>query len=206
MSRYLFPKLTLAFFFAAATIPVFSQVAPAAQEGGLPLVVGVGISDYDLDWGHGRRMIGISAWADWQLEHLPGQMRNLSIEAEGHAIDYDRPPGVPTTMRQDTGLGGLSYTWRHYRNLRPYVKFLGGIGSIDFGEIPPPNPLYTHDTFPVLAPGGGVEYRFWRQLWVRGEYEYQFWHDPFGHTTDLTPSGFTIGASYHFRRTYPSSR
>ncbi|MGA3049931.1 MAG: outer membrane beta-barrel protein [Terracidiphilus sp.] len=205
MSRYLFPKLTLAFFFVAATIPVFSQVAPAAEEGGLPLVVGVGISDYDLDWGYGSRMIGISAWADWQLEHLPGQLRNLSIEAEGHAIDYDRPARVPSTMRQDTGLGGLSYTWRHYRNLRPYAKFLGGIGSIDFGEIPPPNPFYTHDTFSVFAPGGGVEYRFWRQFWVRGEYEYQFWQHTFG-PRDLTPSGFTIGASYHFRGTYPSSR
>ncbi len=108
MSRYLFPKLTLAIFFAAATIPAFSQVAPAAEEGGLPLVIGAGISDFNIDWGDGRRMICITAWADWNLEHLRGPLRNLSIEAEGHAIDYDRPAGLPF-MRQDTGLGGLVY-------------------------------------------------------------------------------------------------
>jgi hypothetical protein len=173
----------------------------------MPLVIGGGISDFDLDWGYGRKMIGITAWADWNLEHLPGPLRNLSIEAEGHAIDYHRPAGVPTNMRQDSGLGGLSYTWRHYRNLRPFVKMMGGVGSIDF-MLGPPNPAfrqYTHDTFAVTAPGGGLEYRFWRQFWVRGEYEYQFWHQTFG-PNDLTPQGFTIGATYHFRRTYPSSR
>lgn len=210
MSQHLFPKLTLAVFFVASTIPAFSQVAPAAEEGGLPLIVGVGLSDYNVDWGNGYRMIGISAWADWQLEHLPGLLRNLSVEAEGHAIDYDRPSGLPSTVRQDTGLGGLSYTWRHYRNIRPYGKMLAGIGSVDFPPLEiPPNPppgtrLYTHDTYSVVAPGAGLEYRFWRQFWVRGEYEYQFWNKPFGHKTDLTPQGFTIGASYHFRRTYPS--
>jgi opacity protein-like surface antigen len=208
MSQHLFPKLTLAIFFVAATIPAFSQVTPAAEEGGLPLVVGVGVSDFDLDWGLGRRMFGITAWADWQLEHLPGPLRNLSIEAEGHDINYGRPTELPT-MRQDTGLGGLVYTSHRYRNLRPYAKMMGGIGSIDFPPLspqPPPPPVdtYMHDTFAVFAPGGGLEYRFWRQFWVRGEYEYQFWHKPFGTNTDLTPQGFTIGATYHFRRTYSS--
>jgi hypothetical protein len=208
MSQHLFPKLTLAIFFVAATIPAFSQVAPAAEEGGLPLVVGVGISDFDLDWGLGRRMIGITAWADWQLEHLPGPLRNLSIEAEGHDINFDRPSEL-NPMRQDTGLGGLVYTSRHYRNLSPYVKMMGGIGSIDFPYLSPPPPPgvpffhYRHDTFAVVEPGGGLEYRFWRQFWVRGEYDYQFWHHTFG-GTDLNPQGFTVGATYHFRRSYPT--
>ena len=199
MSRRLFPKLTLAILFVAASVPVFSQVAPAATEGGLPLTVGVGISDYDVDWGYGSRMIGISAYVDWDLFVLPGPLKNLSIQAEGNAIDYGRPARLQPNTREDTGLGGLKYTYRHYRNLLPYIKYMGGVGSIDFVDTQ--TPTYTHDTFGVWAPGGGIEYRVWRQLWVRGDYEYQFWHQTFG-PHDLTPQGFTIGGSYHFRPTY----
>jgi opacity protein-like surface antigen len=200
MARHLFPKLTLAIFFVATAIPAFSQVAPAATEGGLPLVVGVGFSDYDIDWGFGKRMAGISAFVDYDLDHLPGPLRNFSLQAEGHAIDYGRPSYLPG-LRQDTGLGGAIYTWHHFRNLNPYAKYEVGIGSVDF----PPFGHYSHDTFFVYAPGGGVEYHVWRQLWVRGDYEYQFWHHTFG-PFDLNPQGFTIDASYHFRRTYPHSR
>jgi len=198
MSHRLFPKLILSILFVAASFPAFSQVAPAATEGGLPLTVGVGISDYDLDWGYGSRMAGISVYADWDLFILPGPLKNLSIQAEGNDIDFGRPARVPG-MRQDTGLGGLKYTFRHSRTLLPYAKLLGGVGSIDFPD--PTNPYYTHDTFGVWAIGGGAEYRLWRKLWVRGDYECQFWNKTFG-PNDLTPQGFTIGGSYHFRSTY----
>jgi opacity protein-like surface antigen len=201
MSHRLFPKLTLAILFVAATVPSFSQVAPAATVGGLPITVGVGLSDYDLDWGYGSRMVGISAYVDWDLFILPGPLRNLSIQAEGNDISYGRPARLPI-MRQDTGLGGLKYTYRHYPNLLPYVKYMGGIGSIDFPNTS--NRYYTHDTFGVWAPGVGVEYQIWRRLWVRGDYEYQIWNKTFG-PRDLTPQGFTIGGSYHFRSTYAHS-
>lgn len=202
MARHLFPKLTLAILLAAAAIPAFSQVAPAATVGGLPLVVGVGISDYDLDWGYGRRMVGISVYGDWNLDHLPGLLRNLSIAGEGNFIDFARPASIQPRMQQDTVEGGLLYNWRHYHNLVPYAKAMGGVGSVHF---PSDNPLYTRDSFNVIAFGGGAEYHAWRQFWVRGDYEYQFWHHLFGQH-DLTPQGFTIGASYHFRHTYPRSR
>jgi hypothetical protein len=97
-------------------------------------------------------------------------------------------------MRQDTGEGGAIYAWNHYRNFRPYGKFLAGIGSIDF----PPVGTYSHDTFLVTSFGGGAEYRIWRHVWVRGDYEYQAWHHTFG-PHDLNPNGVTIGASYDFR-------
>jgi opacity protein-like surface antigen len=199
MSQRLFPKLTLALLFVALAVPAFSQVAPAATEGGLPLTVGVGISDYDVDFCCGSRMVGISAYVDWDLFVLPGPLKNLSIQAEGNDINYGRPARLQTEpqLRQDTGLGGVKYTYRHFRNLQPYGKFLVGIGSIDFPNYY--DPYYTHDTFTVIAPGGGVEYRVWRGVWVRGDYEYQFWEHTFG-PRDLTPQGFTIGGSYHFRQ------
>jgi len=93
------------------------------------------------------------------------------------------------------------YEWHHYRNFRPYVKGLMGFGSIYFGEclaLCSTTP-YTHDTRTVYAPGGGVEYRAFRSIWVRGDWEYQFWPQLTGNTY-LNPQGFTIGAVYDFSR------
>ena len=192
------PTLKLAFIAVLVTMvmPVHSQVVPAASQGGVPIVIGGGFSDYSIDWGPGKRMDGYSAWVDYYPYGLPSVLNGLGVEVEGHAIDFDRP-AIISKMRQDTALGGPIYSWNRHRNFRPYVKFLVGVGSIDF---PPPNsaPNYSHDTFSVYAPAGGLEYHLWQHIWIRGDYEYQFWHDTFGNT-DLTPTGFTVGASYDFR-------
>ncbi len=188
------PKLILAALFAAAVFPVYSQVSPAARKGSVPIVVGAGFSDFSLDWGPGKRMEGISAWIDWYPNNLPGVLQGLGIEATGHDINDGLPAGF-SRMRQDTGEGGAIYAWNRFHNFRPYAKYLAGIGSIDF---PSPS-TYSHDTFLVLSPGAGVEYRVWQHVWIRGDYEYQYWRHTFG-PHDLNPNGFTIGASYDFRR------
>ena len=194
------PKLILAALFVAAVFPLHSQVTPAARQGSVPIVIGAGFSDFSLDWGPGKRMEGISAWVDWYPNRLPAVLNGLGIEAAGHDINYGLPAGF-SRMRQDTGEAGPIYTWNRYRNFRPYVKYLLGIGSIDF----PPAGAYSHDTFLVLSPAGGVEYRAWGHIWIRGDYEYQFWHQSFG-PHDLNPNGFTIGASYDFRPSAPKQR
>jgi opacity protein-like surface antigen len=145
-------------------------------------------------------MEGISAWVDWYPNRMPTVLNGLGIEAAGHDINYGLPAGI-SKMRQDTGEVGPIYAWNHYRNFRPYVKYLLGIGSIDF----PPTGTYSHDTFLVFSPGAGVEYRAWRHVWIRGDYEYQYWHQTFG-PHDLDPNGFTIGASYDFRPSAPERR
>lgn len=196
MRLKLTPKLILTALIVAAAVPGFSQAAPAARQGGMPIVVGAALSDYSIDWGPGQRMLGVSAWADWLPNRLPGGFRGLGIEATGHAIDFNKPTGIKR-MRQDSVEGGPMYAWNHYRNFRPYVKYVLGIGSIDFPAFPGV-PSYTHDTFLVSSPGGGADYHIWQHVWVRGDYEYQFWHQTFG-PHDLTPTGFTIGVSYDFR-------
>ena len=193
-------RLILTALLVTAVLPIHSQTSPAATQGGVPIVVGVGFSDYSLDWGPGQRMEGISAWADWFPNRLPAVLNGLGIEAEGRDIDIGRPAGI-VRMRQDTGMGGVIYTWNRFRNFRPYTRFLAGVGSIDF----PPSGTYSHDTFSVFSPGGGVEYHAWRHIWIRGDYEYQFWHQVFG-PHDLTPTGFTIGASYDLRPWVPAQR
>ncbi|MDR3727210.1 MAG: outer membrane beta-barrel protein [Terracidiphilus sp.] len=201
MRMKLFPRMILAILFVCAACSVLAQTAPAAREGGLPLTVGVGISDFDIDYGNDngteRRMEGVSAWVDWNFYRAPSLLSGLGIEVEGRDINLGRPASLEafsSKLRESTALGGVIYTVRHYRNFHPYAKYLMGIGSIDF---PSSNPYYTHDTRTVYAPGAGVEYRVYRNVWLRGDYEYQFWPKLFGPNA-LTPSGFTIGASYDF--------
>ncbi|HEY1803088.1 MAG TPA: outer membrane beta-barrel protein [Terracidiphilus sp.] len=186
-------KLIFTALLVAAAIPADSQVSPAANQGGVPIVIGGGFSDFSLDWGPSARMEGIAAWADWFPYHMPAALNGLGIEVEGRDLDFGRPAGL-SRMRQDTGVGGAIYSWNRYRNFRPYGKYLAGIGSIDF----PPSGNYSHDTFLVLEPGGGVEYRAWRHVWIRGSYDYQYWHHIFG-PHDLNPNGVTVGISYDFR-------
>jgi len=181
-------KLVLAALFALASLSAAAQVAPAAKIGGLPLGVGVGVSDYDLDYGPSRRMIGISAWADYNLFH------GLGVEAEGTSIFADKPESL-SRMRQDTIKGGAVYKYHPIFHIRPEVKYLIGLGSIDF---PSHNPLYTHDTFTVSAAGGGAEYRAWQNLYAHFDYEYQWWYSYHGPRA-LNPNGFTIGATYYLR-------
>ena len=98
-------------------------------------------------------------------------------------------------MKQETIKGGAIYKTRPYHNVRFYGKGILGIGSIDF---PSTNPLYTHDTYTVYAFGGGAEYKAWKTLYVRGDYEYQMWQK-FQGPNFLTPNGFTVGATYYLR-------
>ena len=192
-------KLTLLALIVTTAPQMFSQVVPAIKGNGLPLKLGGGYSYYDVDWAHSR-MGGYTLWADVRPPFLPHILNGLNIEIEGRDIRWntgDKPPG----FRQVVGSGGVMYEWHHYRNFRPYVKGLMGFGSIYFGEclaLCSTTP-YTHDTRTVYAPGGGVEYRAFRSIWVRGDWEYQFWPQLTGNTY-LNPQGFTIGAVYDFSR------
>ena len=141
-------------------------------------------------------MEGITAWVDVFPWGMPPKMHGLGVVAEGRDINFDRPSGV-NNLRHFTGLIGPIYSLHHFKNVRPYAKFLMGIGSIDFPVTVGP-PTYTHDTFLVFAPDGGMDFRIWKHLWARGDYEYQAWHHTFG-SHDLNPNGVSFGVLYDFR-------
>jgi hypothetical protein len=204
-------KLFLAVLVAHVTFPLMAQVAPDAIQGGIPIVAGAGVSNFIIDWGdnpdgHPRQMQGITVWVDWNFYHAPGLLSGLGVEVEGRDIDWDLPPSLSnaalsdtgTNMRQDTGLGGVIYTLRRYRKIHPYAKALSGIGSIDFQPLTSAALYYRHDSRAIAATGAGVEYRVGRNIWVRGDYEYQWWPDLFGRQKALTPNGGTLGVVYHF--------
>ncbi len=185
-------KHVLAAIILTAAAPVFAQVTPSATRGGLPLVVGGGYSNFNTDWS--GRIEGTTVWVDWNFYSGPAVLHGFGIEAEARDLNYGWKPSLKR-MRFLTGGGGPIYTWRHYRNIHPYAKFIIGLGGIDFYSRTP----YDHDTRTVYAPGGGIEYRGWHNVWVRADYQYQFWTNFFNHNA-LNPAGVTIGATYDFRR------
>jgi hypothetical protein len=73
---------------------------------------------------------------------------------------------------------------------------MGGVGKVDF---PSTNFFYTSETSALYSIGGGLEYKTWRTLYVRGQYEYQFWKGFRSGSQALNPSGLTIGATYYLR-------
>jgi opacity protein-like surface antigen len=182
-----------AIFVAAISLPLLSQTAPSATEVGLPLAVGAGFSNYDVDWGHGR-MDGTTLWMDYMLKPVPSLLHGIGIEAEARDISLNRG-NQPSNFRLDTAGGGVIYKWPHYRNFHPYGKFIVNYGSIDFSGIPN-FPNYKHDSRTIYAVGGGLEYRAFRHIWVRADYEYQAWPNLLSNTLD--PQGFTAGAAYDF--------
>ena len=182
-----------AVLFLAASLPRSSQTVPAGEEGHLPFSVGAGFSNYDVDWGHGR-MNGGALWIDWHPASVPRILDGIGLEAEARDISIGHSSTQPTNFRQDTAGGGVIYTWRHFSNFRPYGKYLVSFGSLDFHSG---DPYYNHETRTVTAMGGGAELRVFRNIRIRGDYEYQFWPDLFGGKT-LDPQGVTIGAMYDF--------
>jgi opacity protein-like surface antigen len=188
----------LAALFAATASSIFTQVVPAVKVGGTSqLAVGGGASYFDVDWGS-NKMVGYTLWADWRPPFLPHVLNGLHVEFEGRDVHWnngDKPP----LFRETTGGGGVMYEWQHFEKFRPYAKGLMSFGRINLGHtlVGTPQPPYSHDTRTVYAPGGGLEYRVAGNLWVRGDYEYQFWPGLLNKTLD--PTGYTVGAMYDLR-------
>lgn len=186
-------KLILTVLVFIAVIPASCQVAPQATEkGGVPLAVGIGYSNYYTNWN--GRLSGPVIWADWSFYGRRSYLHGFGIELEARDLNYGRTGSVPN-LRMDTATVGIMYVWRRFKRFDPYAKFLAGLGSIDFTSS---NPNYKHDTRTISSWGGGLGYRLLPQVWVRADYEYQFWPQLPQHT--LNPQGFTIGVAYDFRK------
>jgi len=185
--------LLLAVLLVCTSIPAFSQVVPeiGGHPGkGWPLSVGVAYSNYNTDLG--GRLSGATLWADWNFYHLPPLLDGFGLEIEGRDLNFDRTGSDPK-LRMDTVEGGVIYTTHFYSRFHPYGKFLFGYGSIDFTSS---NPNYSHDTRTMYVPGGGADIRFYKSLWLRGNYEYQIWPAFFYPNTTMNPRGWDIGVAY----------
>lgn len=195
-----FFKLIMGALFVGSAYLSFAQVVPSASENRLPLAVGAGLSSFNPDWAHGR-MLGGTLWADYTPNWVPQRLHGIGLEVEARDLNYHRSPSQPANLREDIASGGVIYSWRHFHNFRPYGKFLMGFGNTDYeGKTL----VRGHDSRTITSLGGGAEFRVFRHVWVRADYEYQSWPDFFKHTAApsgrLNPQGFTLGAMYNFNR------
>jgi opacity protein-like surface antigen len=194
--------LSLALLFACSAYHAVAQTAPAAKEAKLPLAIGAGFSGYNPDEGH-THLLGSTVWIDYFPSQMPEFLRGIGIEAEARDLNYDRSSAASPNLREDVAGGGVIYSWPRYRNFRPYGKFFMAYGNTDYEGL---NQKRHNDSRTVTSVGGGVEYRAFRSVWVRADYEYQWWPDFFKHAGNtlpaglLNPQGFTVGALYHFNR------
>jgi hypothetical protein len=204
MRLRLFVVPVLALSILAFAVPLFAQATPDFVEDSLDLSVGAGGSSFDVDWGHGR-MYGETVWIDWYSRRMPRWLQGLGLEIEARDISHNRHLPPQYNLRQDTAGGGVIYSWRHFRNVRPYAKYVVAFGSYDFSPVPvSPNQFYSHDTRTLWAPGFGLEVRAYRPIWVRLDYEYQTWQTLLGKTPN--PQGVTVGVAYSFAYPFPRRR
>jgi opacity protein-like surface antigen len=192
-----YANLTLAVLFVCAASSVFAQAVLSGRENRIPLSFGGGIAGYKPDIDHGH-LLGPTLWFDYLPNQLPHWMRGFGIEAEAHDLNYIRSDSEPPDLRQDYAGGGPIYSWPHYKNYRPYVKYDFGFGNTDNETV---GGHRFHDTRTINAYGGGLDIRTTKNVWLRVDYEYQVWPNYFKATLPhgvLNPRGITIGAMYHF--------
>jgi opacity protein-like surface antigen len=186
--KTIFTSVILTVMLASTGGKLVAQVAPAARVGGRAIGIGAGVSDYYLDYGPGRRMQGLVARASLGIFH------GLGVDGNARTIFMDTPLSL-TRMQQNTFLGGVYYEAKPIFRARPFVRMAAGLGTIEF---PSKNPAYTRDSYTVFAPSAGFEFPVVDKVYVRAEYEYQFWKEYHG-PKYLNPQGVTLGVTYYLR-------
>lgn len=168
-----------------------AQAAPSVKGSGMSLTAGGVFSVFNTDANTHPIEYGIGAYVDYNF------FSYLGIEVEGRTVQFNQQDNI----RQDTISGGLRYIYNRGK-FAPYAKVLAGLGSADFPQGTYGNaPLRQHDTFTTVTVGGGLDYKITSHVYLRGDYEYQFWQD-YGRGLNqtgfgtLNPMGFSIGASY----------
>ncbi len=205
----LFPPTSLAVLLVFSAYPIYAQVAPAGVAKTLPLNVGVGFSNYDSAFGSQNlsqgsdRLSGATLWLDYDPTWFPGRLSGLGLMAQGRDLNFGHQSNQPF-LREDVGSGGAIYRWNRFFLVRPYGEFLMGFGNADYLT---PHDVHYHQTRTVTTAGGGAEFDAYHRLWVRADYEYEWWPNFFitglslegkDPAAKLDPQGITVGVTYHF--------
>jgi opacity protein-like surface antigen len=192
-------KLIVMGLFLATAIPLHPQAIPSAEMKRPQFLVGAGFTDFVNGMAGGRNESS-AEWVDWKPNFGPSVLKGLGIEAEFR--DYKYYQIGSKQLYQTTYGGGPIYTLLHFPNIHPYGKFLINYSNMDFDNVYVHPVKIANSSWITWAPGGGVEYRAWGNLWVREDYEYQFWRINVKPGDDhfLNPNGFTIGVSYDLTR------
>ena len=189
-------KSVLLLLVAAGVRNATAQTVYDATEGSLPLRVGAGISDYYTEI-YPNHFKGPTVWADWTFRRVPKIMQGIGIEGEGRELTWGQPKGSSWSFV--TFGGGPIYSRTYHRVLRPYAKILVNYSEQRHIQGAQFAASYQADKWLTFAPGGGVDVHAWRHIWVRADYEYQFWKVMWTNDHFLNPQGVTLGLAYDFR-------
>jgi hypothetical protein len=155
-----------------------AQVVPSGDEGGFSLTAGATGSGYEVQYGQ-QKLLGIAGVVDIDTR------RRFGLEAEGRWLMFHNPNQTQTT----TYMGGPRYHFTRGK-FQFYGKGLVGIGEFTFPYD------YAHGSYLVIAPGGGVDYRWKRKISFRlADVEYQMW--PQFTYGSMSSYGVSVGVLYH---------
>jgi hypothetical protein len=154
-----------------------AQAQATASGPGSYVAVGGGVSALQADYG--KRVLGggfafVDVHPHWRYG-LEGEARYLRLHTDEN-------------VTETTYIGG-AHVYLRPQAFRPYVKFLAGVGRLNF-------PFgYAYGTYLVLAPGAGIDYMITDRLSVRAiDFEYQDW--PQFSYGALHPYGVSVGVSF----------
>jgi hypothetical protein len=187
--------LSLGLFLGTTAFQAAAQVTYTAEDSALPLRVGAGFSSYYTEI-YPQRLIGPSVWVDWTFRRTPIHLQGLGVEAEARGLLWGQPAG--STWSFFTAGGGPIYHWSRKHRIQPYGKFLVNYGAQSNIKITGFPAWYKSDKWTTFAPGAGVDLRLEKHLWLRGDWEYQFWKVMWFNDHYLNPTGVTVGVSYDF--------
>ncbi len=157
-----------------------AQVVFAGDEGGVSLSAGATASGYAVQYGQ-QKLLGFSAFVDVDTT------RRFGLEAEGRWLQYHNP----NQIQARTYMGGPRYHYTMGR-FQIYGKGLVGVGQFTFPY------KYAQGNYLVIAPGGGVDYRWTRKISFRADAEYQVWPQfTFG---SMDSYGVGVGIRYRIIR------
>jgi hypothetical protein len=159
-----------------------AQASPTASRA-VDLKIGGGYTTASADYD--GRMDGGAAFFNLDVT------AHLGVEGEFHFIQNGNGTGL---YEKTYEVGGRYF--RNYRKFAPYAKLMYGRGVFNYPAYVPGGP-HPNLAYNLMAIGAGVDYKALPYLYVRGDYEYQYW---FGFPpSGLTPSLLTVGVAYHFR-------
>lgn len=121
----------------------------------------------------------------------------VSLEAEARFLHW----GGLTNLSESSYMAGPRVPLFRHRQITFNAKLMFGRANI---TVPPKHT--GSGSYLAYAPGALVEYRLNRRMFIRGDYERQFWPGWKGIRTAvsdgtgaLTPNGLSVGVSYALR-------
>jgi hypothetical protein len=160
-----------------------AQVVYTGDKGGISLTAGITASGYEVQYGQ-QKLLGFAGVVDVDTP------RRFGLEAEGRWLMFHNPTQIETR----TYMGGPRYHFTKGK-LQFYGKGLVGVGQFTF-----PYDL-AQGNYLVIAPGGGVDYRWKRRISFRlADFEYQIWPQ-FTYNgssyESMNSYGISAGVRYH---------